>query len=136
MTVSGCPSWACVRHMTGCVNGVAIDIDTYTEGWFRDVVYPVAPCHPRYCETCHGTGRCTSRSADIGTANVALARELRAARTTAKSGWSRSLRPRHRVRSQANQRGPNDDQTTRLAVSPPAINLDAIAAGAGVCRNL
>jgi hypothetical protein len=56
MTVSGCPSWACVHHMNGCVNGVAIDIDEYTEGWQRDVVYPVAPCHPRYCETCHGTG--------------------------------------------------------------------------------
>lgn len=28
-----------------CVNGVLIDIDVYTEGWPRDEVFPVAPCH-------------------------------------------------------------------------------------------
>ena len=31
-----------------CVNGVLIDIDEYTDGWQRDVAYPVAPCHPRW----------------------------------------------------------------------------------------
>lgn len=31
-----------------CVNGVLIDIDVATEGWQRDVAYPVAPCHPAY----------------------------------------------------------------------------------------
>lgn len=29
-----------------CVNGVLIDIDIATEGWERDMLYPVAPCHP------------------------------------------------------------------------------------------
>lgn len=33
---------------TECVNGVLIDIDVATEGWQRDVVYPVAPCHPMW----------------------------------------------------------------------------------------
>lgn len=31
-----------------CVNGVLIDIDTAMEGWRRDVIYPVAPCHPMW----------------------------------------------------------------------------------------
>ena len=31
-----------------CVNGVLIDIDVATEGWQRDVSYPVAPCHPAW----------------------------------------------------------------------------------------
>lgn len=31
-----------------CVNGVLIDIDVYTEGWQRDLNYPVAPCHPMF----------------------------------------------------------------------------------------
>lgn len=31
-----------------CVNGVLIDIDVYTEGWERDTLYPVAPCHPAW----------------------------------------------------------------------------------------
>lgn len=31
-----------------CVNGVLIDIDEAHEGWQRDVVYPVAPCHPMW----------------------------------------------------------------------------------------
>jgi len=31
-----------------CVNGVLIDIDTAMEGFPRDVVYPVAPCHPMW----------------------------------------------------------------------------------------
>lgn len=39
-----------------CVNGVLIDIDVFTEGWERDVVYPPAPCHPDYCAACRGTG--------------------------------------------------------------------------------
>ena len=29
-----------------CVNGVLIDIDIAAEGWERDMIYPVAPCHP------------------------------------------------------------------------------------------
>lgn len=29
-----------------CVNGVLIDIDVAHEGWQRDTLYPVAPCHP------------------------------------------------------------------------------------------
>ena len=29
-----------------CVNGVLIDIDVAHEGWSRDTLYPVAPCHP------------------------------------------------------------------------------------------
>ncbi len=39
-----------------CVNGVLIDIDEYTEGWQRDVIYPPAPCHPGYCKECGGSG--------------------------------------------------------------------------------
>lgn len=35
-----------------CVNGVLIDIDEFTEGWARDTVYPVAPCHPQWDEQC------------------------------------------------------------------------------------
>jgi hypothetical protein len=35
-----------------CVNGVLIDIDEFTEGWARDTVYPVAPCHPQWAEQC------------------------------------------------------------------------------------
>ena len=31
-----------------CVNGVLIDIDVAHEGWQRDVIYPVAPCHPMW----------------------------------------------------------------------------------------
>lgn len=29
-----------------CVNGVLIDIDVYMDGYPRDTLYPVAPCHP------------------------------------------------------------------------------------------
>lgn len=39
-----------------CVNGVLIDIDVFTEGWERDVIYPPAPCHPNYCSACAGDG--------------------------------------------------------------------------------
>lgn len=39
-----------------CVNGVLIDIDVFTEGWERDVLYPPAPCHPDYCADCAGSG--------------------------------------------------------------------------------
>lgn len=38
-----------------CVNGVAIDIDVFTEG-FERVRHPLAPCHPGFCATCSGTG--------------------------------------------------------------------------------
>jgi hypothetical protein len=31
-----------------CVNGVLIDIDTASEGWQKDLNYPVAPCHPMW----------------------------------------------------------------------------------------
>lgn len=31
-----------------CVNGVLIDIDVAMEGAPRDVLYPVAPCHPMW----------------------------------------------------------------------------------------
>lgn len=31
-----------------CVNGVLIDIDVFTEGWPRDTVFHVAPCHPQW----------------------------------------------------------------------------------------
>lgn len=41
-----------------CVNGILIDIDEFTEGWETDVLYPPAPCHPLYCKSCAGTGRC------------------------------------------------------------------------------
>lgn len=41
-----------------CVNGVLIDIDEYHEGWQMDVLYPPAPCHPLFCKTCSGSGRC------------------------------------------------------------------------------
>lgn len=37
-----------------CVNGVLIDIDVATEGWQRDVAYPVAPCHPSYAAQAKG----------------------------------------------------------------------------------
>jgi hypothetical protein len=33
-----------------CVNGVLIDIDIATEGWHRDMIYPVAPCHPSWAK--------------------------------------------------------------------------------------
>lgn len=29
-----------------CINGILIDIDVYHEGYERDLIYPVAPCHP------------------------------------------------------------------------------------------
>lgn len=31
-----------------CVNGVLIDIDVAHEGWQRDTLYPLAPCHPNF----------------------------------------------------------------------------------------
>lgn len=31
-----------------CVNGVLIDIDEHNEGHCRNVVRPVAPCHPMW----------------------------------------------------------------------------------------
>ncbi len=31
-----------------CVNGVLIDIDVAHEGYPRDTVFPVAPCHPMW----------------------------------------------------------------------------------------
>lgn len=51
-----CPGLGCKCHMNGCVNGVAIDVDEFCEGWQRDVAYPLAPCHPHYCRECGGTG--------------------------------------------------------------------------------
>lgn len=56
-------------HIVGdveCVNGILIDIDVFTEGHERDVVYPPAPCHPDFCTRCNGSGR----------ASKALARKL------------------------------------------------------------
>lgn len=41
-----------------CVNGVLIDIDEFSEGWQTDVLYSPAPCHPKFCKTCSGSGRC------------------------------------------------------------------------------
>lgn len=41
-----------------CVNGVLIDIDEAHEGWQDDVLYPPAPCHPKFCKPCNGSGRC------------------------------------------------------------------------------
>lgn len=35
-----------------CVNGILIDIDIFTEGWHRDQIYPVAPCHPMWEKQC------------------------------------------------------------------------------------
>jgi hypothetical protein len=35
-----------------CVNGILIDIDTYRDGYQRDVEYPVAPCHPNWDDQC------------------------------------------------------------------------------------
>ena len=46
-------------HLGGdyeCINGVRIDVDVYTEGWDRHVIYPPAPCHPNRCEKCGGSG--------------------------------------------------------------------------------
>lgn len=37
-----------------CVNGVLIDIDVYTEGYARDEVFPVAPCHPMWARQSAG----------------------------------------------------------------------------------
>ena len=42
----------------GCQNGVAMDDDTYFEGWELDVVYPPCTCHPKHCKTCGGSGWC------------------------------------------------------------------------------
>ena len=39
-----------------CVNGVLIDIDEFTEGHHRDLIYRPAPCHPDYCGACKGSG--------------------------------------------------------------------------------
>lgn len=39
-----------------CVNGIAIDIDVFHEGWQPDFCYPPAPCHPAFCKSCGGTG--------------------------------------------------------------------------------
>lgn len=39
-----------------CINGVAMDIDEYCEGPAMDVIRWLAPCHPKYCKTCRGTG--------------------------------------------------------------------------------
>lgn len=46
-------------HIAGdveCINGVLIDIDEFTEGHQRDLIYPPAPCHPDYCNACEGSG--------------------------------------------------------------------------------
>lgn len=40
----------------GCHGGVAMDDDTYFEGYERDVIYPPCRCHPKFCVTCCGTG--------------------------------------------------------------------------------
>lgn len=37
-----------------CVNGILIDIDVYHEGYRRDALYPVAPCHPDWQRQCAG----------------------------------------------------------------------------------
>lgn len=37
-----------------CVNGVAIDIDEFTEGCDTDEIRPLAPCHPGFCKACFG----------------------------------------------------------------------------------
>ena len=37
-----------------CVNGVLIDIDVYFEGWDRETLLPVAPCHPAWKKQCKG----------------------------------------------------------------------------------
>jgi hypothetical protein len=39
-----------------CINGVAIDIDNYTEGSWEMSGLWLAPCHPHYCKRCNGTG--------------------------------------------------------------------------------
>ena len=39
-----------------CVNGILIDIDEFTEGYALDVWRRPAPCHPRRCTACAGTG--------------------------------------------------------------------------------
>lgn len=54
-------------HLGGdreCINGVCIDVDVYTEGWERDVIYPPAPCHPNRCERCNGSGDATEIDAE------------------------------------------------------------------------
>jgi len=33
-------------------NGVLIDIDVAHEGWPRDTIFPVAPCHPGWAAQC------------------------------------------------------------------------------------
>ena len=35
-----------------CVNGVLTDIDVAHEGWQRDTIFPVAPCHPGWAAQC------------------------------------------------------------------------------------
>lgn len=37
-----------------CVNGILIDIDVYHDGYPRDTIYPVAPCHPMWERQCAG----------------------------------------------------------------------------------
>ena len=54
-------------HLGGddeCINGVRIDVDVYTGGWERDVIYPPAPCHPNRCERCGGSGEATEADAE------------------------------------------------------------------------
>jgi hypothetical protein len=36
-----------------CINGILIDVDVAHEGWHRDVIYPLAPCHPDYAKPEH-----------------------------------------------------------------------------------
>ncbi len=52
-----------------CINGIRIDIDVYTEGWERDVIYPPAPCHPNRCERCGGSGNATEDDAELHNSN-------------------------------------------------------------------
>lgn len=39
-----------------CINGVAMDIDEWSEGFINDETRPLAPCHPGFCTSCSGTG--------------------------------------------------------------------------------
>ncbi|ADJ22980.1 hypothetical protein Hden_1167 [Hyphomicrobium denitrificans ATCC 51888] len=50
----------------GCHAGVAMDDDTYFEGYEPDVIYRPCQCHPKCCPTCGGSGE---KEVDFGTAD-------------------------------------------------------------------
>jgi len=105
-----------------CRNGVAIDVDVWSEGWSRDSVYPLAPCHPGFCGTCRGGAELPDGDCETcgGTGNAlgdndSLAR-LRAARLTWAAEAERERRREKRLRHGARRCRPAQGQLRAAAV--------------------